>query len=353
MLISSALLLDSLHPSASAFCAERSACQAVRAHAPSPFGVTHFLPMLGVIAYVGLFWLSFAERWRVALRWSAASGGVIGALLLGYQGFIIGTWCGACVSIDVLAICLGVLAWRAEASHEPFRGWGWAGLFAIAINAPVAWQHLGPRRAPLPWLEPTPGALELVHFVDFQCRHCRELHPTLEQALESVQVPLRHRWYHFPLPIHPLAEAAARAAICAERLGAGDAMAQRLLEQPLLADVWMRHASELGLEKAAFETCLHAQATRATLSRHKQLYRQTGAQGLPVTFINGEMIQGAVPRAQIEDALARARSQLRFPLPGWLFAVLTVAAATLWMWGARSREPARPPSSDSPPRPAR
>lgn len=341
VLISSMLLLHYVDPNSSGFCGARSGCEAVRVQAPRPFGMPHFMPLLGVVAYVGLFWLSFMPRQGRILSWLAAGGGLIGVLLLAHQVFIINSWCGLCISVDLLAVGVGFIAWQRtpEPPREPFRGWGWAGLFALAINTPVLWQQVEPPATPAAWPgpPPKPGTLEIVHFVDFQCRHCRELHSTLERALHELQLSAHHRWFHFPLSIHPLAEDAARAAICAESLGVGDAMARRLLELPLQANVWLKHAATLGLQPNEFETCLHSEPTSRTLEHHRRLYRETQAQGLPLTFVGSEKLHGAVPRDAVIAAIDRATSRVRLQLPGWLFASLSGAFAAGWLFLARSR----------------
>ncbi len=72
----------------------------------------------------------------------------------------------------------------------------------------------------------------------------------------------------------------------------------------------LRFASELGLERAPFETCLGGISYDAVISADKKLGRSEGVNGTPTFFINGAMTVGAQPTetfvALIEAALLDA-----------------------------------------------
>ncbi len=58
----------------------------------------------------------------------------------------------------------------------------------------------------------------VVEFSDYQCPYCKQAHQVLDSVVREVGGTLVYR--HMPLTlIHPEAEGAARAAICAERQG--------------------------------------------------------------------------------------------------------------------------------------
>lgn len=72
----------------------------------------------------------------------------------------------------------------------------------------------------------------------------------------------------------------------------------------------LRFASEVGLERAPFETCLGEGSYYSVVSSDKKLGRSMGISGTPTFFINGEMIVGAQPTETfiglIESALLAA-----------------------------------------------
>src|SRR5262245_12821500 len=64
----------------------------------------------------------------------------------------------------------------------------------------------------------SPGAVTVVFFTDFQCPFCRRTHAALRSLLEGRHGHVRVVLRHVPLPRHPDARTAARAAICVETL---------------------------------------------------------------------------------------------------------------------------------------
>ena len=68
----------------------------------------------------------------------------------------------------------------------------------------------------------------LIEFADYQCPFCRRSDEVLEQWLVNHDVGVVY--LNFPLSIHPAAEGAARAAICAADQGRFRQMHRRLFE---------------------------------------------------------------------------------------------------------------------------
>lgn len=341
---STALLLHYLAPADSAFCSARSACEAVRKSTLGSFAGPYVVPLTGVVAYVVFFWLSFFPGQRRLLRGVGALGGLLGLGFVVYQALVVGAFCWMCVVVDGLALTIGVICVlpgsRKGVPLEPFKGWAWAGLFAIAINAPSVWT----------WLRPSAGVpdairalqqpgLNVIEFMDFQCPHCRRLHPMLKAELAAVPGPVHVQRFHVPLRFHPLAEDAARAAICATTFGKEAEMANRLFEQPLSNNVWFEHAEALGLDAGAFRACLKADTTTATLATHRKLYDQTEARGLPLTFIGDERLEGAPPPQVVHQTFVRALAPSTPQIPAWLFVTALVALATGLLVVGRKRPP--------------
>ena len=64
-----------------------------------------------------------------------------------------------------------------------------------------------------PHIKGNPEAtVTLAEYSDFQCPACASFHPVVIDVMEEFGDKIAFEYKHFPLPIHPLAEPAARAA---------------------------------------------------------------------------------------------------------------------------------------------
>lgn len=121
--------------------------------------------------------------------------------------------------------------------------------------------------------------ITLIEFSDYQCpfcgRHVRETDPQLEK--EYVQTgKVRSVFVDMPLEsMHRSAFKAAEATRCAGDQGKYWEMHDRLFANQQALEPWNAHAKALGLDVAAFETCMnsdkHAAAIRADLALAQKL----------------------------------------------------------------------------------
>ncbi len=350
LLMSTALLLQYLDPATRTFCGVDSGCDAVRKSVGGYVTRTHLVPAAGVAGYALVFALTFHPQLRRLFGWAAGFGGVVGIGLLALQAFGIGTFCSLCVAVDLLACAAGIsgihLAVSRQHQSNPLRWWGWTALFAIAINTPSIWTSATPPRTipdSIAQLRQR-GVLNVFEFVDFQCPHCRRLHPVLKREVELSTSKVHFRRFYYPLSFHPLADATARAAVCAAEQGKEDAMAALLFEEPLSDGVWITHARSLSLDVSAFETCLTSERATATLAEHAKLYRSTGYDHLPLTFVGNEVIDGAPRDSQIVAAFLAAQSQPRAGIPPWLFLTALGGSIGLVVLLSFDRHRSGPPS---------
>jgi len=164
--------------------------------------------------------------------------------------------------------------------------------------------------------EPARGSAEapvtIVEFSDFECPFCSRVVPTLDQIQEHYGDRVRLVFKQFPLRgIHPNAQKAAEASLCAEEQGKfwelHDAMFadQRNLAVPALK----AKAAELGLDGAEFAECLDSDRYQAAVEEDLQQGSAIGISGTPAMVINGRLISGAVPYEDIarvvDEELAR------------------------------------------------
>lgn len=152
-----------------------------------------------------------------------------------------------------------------------------------AANAPAK----GPAHAPI----------ELIEFSDFQCPFCGRANPTVKDVLNTYGDRIRFVYRHYPLPNHPNARPAAEASACAAEQGKFWPYHDRLFaDQSRLGPADLkRHAAELGLDAAAFSSCVDAHRYQAQVDADIRAGEEAGVNGTPAFFINGRMLSGAQP----------------------------------------------------------
>ena len=65
-------------------------------------------------------------------------------------------------------------------------------------------------------------------------------------------------------------------------------------------------ARELGLDKNGFNTCLDSEKHKQAVENDTEMGRKFGVTGTPTSFINGKLVQGAVPFATFKTAIDAA-----------------------------------------------
>ncbi len=310
---STALLVDYLRP-LPLFCSESGGCAQLRASVHS-----HILgfptPALGVAGYVVLGALTLVRG--DTARFLQLVAATFGSLFAGYFLFLqvsMSTYCGYCMAVDISSIVLlslVLLRVRAEADVPWPRGTGTAGtLFLAALAIPLASHALIRVRVPpviaAEMQKTPPGEITIVDFIDFECPYCRKTHTDFEPSLTKYRGKFRLVRKQVPLVrIHPHAIAAARAACCAETLGKGDEMADKLISAPvdqLTDDGCTKIASQIGLDEATFRACLSDPKTQKKIESDQADFKAAQGHALPTIWINDELIEGE----QGPDALRKA-----------------------------------------------
>ena len=162
---------------------------------------------------------------------------------------------------------------------------------------------------------PANAPIELVEFSDFQCPFCFRATPTVNQVLSTYGDKIHFVYRHYPLPNHPNARPAAEAAACAGEQGKFWPYHDRLFEDPskLGQSELKRHAANLGLDTAKFDSCVDSHKLKAIVETDMQAGQEAGVDGTPAFFINGRMISGAQPfevfKQIIDEELELKRSK--------------------------------------------
>lgn len=151
----------------------------------------------------------------------------------------------------------------------------------------------------------------IIEYSDYECPFCARFHPTIKNVIADYADDVQFVYRHFPLQsIHPNAERAAVAAECiGEQAGAEGfyAFNDIAFEDPNvefsaagLADA----AGQIrGVNIGEFETCLSENRYLSKVRAQQQAGVSAGVTGTPGTFINGQLVSGAVPESNLRQII--------------------------------------------------
>jgi len=180
-------------------------------------------------------------------------------------------------------------------------------------KAAVTWE---PMREAIEARGPQRGAndavVTIVEFSDFQCPFCGRLAPVLRDLLKEYPTQVRLVFRNMPLTaVHPNAQKAAEAGVCADSQGKFWAMHDLLYaeQNSLSADALKEKARRLNMDSPAFDDCLDAGHGSAAVKTDLDAGEHLGIASTPASFLNGRFVGGALPlfqwRSLIDDELAR------------------------------------------------
>jgi protein-disulfide isomerase len=140
---------------------------------------------------------------------------------------------------------------------------------------------------------PADAPVTMVEFSDFQCPFCARSTPLIEQVIQAYPKELKFVYKEFPLPMHPNAMPASKAAVAAQRQGKYWEMHDKLFanQQALQPDNFKQYAQELGLDVAKFEQDMNSPDVQAQIAEDIQLARQAAVSGTPTLYLNGKKVQ--------------------------------------------------------------
>tara|TARA_Y100001968_G_scaffold313639_1_gene338038 strand:+ start:2056 stop:3213 length:1158 start_codon:yes stop_codon:yes gene_type:complete len=145
----------------------------------------------------------------------------------------------------------------------------------------------------------------IVEFSDFQCPYCSRVNPTLEQVKTTYGDKVALVFRDFPLPMHKEAPQAGAAAQCANDQGKFWEYHDKLFanQRALEDDKLKGYAAELGLDSAAFDSCLESGKYLAEVEEDKKAGAAVGVAGTPAFFINGQFLNGARPFESFKELI--------------------------------------------------
>ncbi|MEE9264531.1 MAG: DsbA family protein, partial [Vicinamibacteria bacterium] len=133
--------------------------------------------------------------------------------------------------------------------------------------------------------------IAIVEFSDYQCPYCQRFYSQTFPALKKNYIEtgkVRFYFRDFPLErIHPQARSSAIAASCAARQGAYWDMHHGLFENQkrLGPELYQELAKEMGLDVAAFETCLEEPAEDKKVDQELAYGQSLSIKGTPHYFV--------------------------------------------------------------------
>lgn len=335
LVVSAALVIEYAMPEPT-LCGPGGGCTAVRACWEQRVKWLS-LPWFGLVSFgAALSALLFVPKDKSSKLLPAlgAISALGGASLIALQIGMCHSWCKFCLVTDSSAILLGLALLFGKDAYEPANptqrwifGGGAVLTAAVALlsaspassgpaggggggasNGPRA-QYVAVLPAPIA-REQRDGVVTIVEFADFECPFCRRQHEVLSTVVERYHGRVRLVRKQLPLTgIHPHAEDAARAALCAEELGRGEPMADRLFRaetEQLTADGTASIARSLGLDERAFRECVGNERTRSHIASDRNAAHECGVQGLPTMFIGHERFDGLVDEAALRESIEHA-----------------------------------------------
>ncbi|MGJ3224852.1 DsbA family protein [Micromonospora aurantiaca (nom. illeg.)] len=158
------------------------------------------------------------------------------------------------------------------------------------------------------------GKVTLVEFLDFECESCAAAYPAVKQILATYGDRITVVVRYFPIPSHPNAELAARAAQAAANQGRFADMYTQLFDNQNTwghndspqTEVFLGYARTLGLDMTRFRRDLDAPATAARVAKDKADGQAAGVSGTPTFFLNGRQLTDVRTQQDLVTAVDKA-----------------------------------------------
>ena len=155
---------------------------------------------------------------------------------------------------------------------------------------------------------PDDALVTIIEFSDYECPFCRKAHGPLMEALADHD-DVRLIFKHYPLPMHPNAIPAARAAWAAQQQGKFWEMHEHLFEVGGKLDGIEQVAERMGLDVARFRTDMASEAASQALEADRYAAGLLGIGSTPHFVINGRHVRGALDDDHWEQVIEAERAE--------------------------------------------
>lgn len=162
-----------------------------------------------------------------------------------------------------------------------------------------------------PSLGPDKAPITIVEFSDFQCPYCARAVGPIGEVMRKNKDKIRLVFINSPLPMHPKAPDAARAAMAARLQLKFWEYREKLLgkqnEWSSAADPkksFIQYAKELNMDTARFEKDMARPENKKRLDDDMALAAKLGVNGTPTYFVNGVQVVGAREASYFDRVIA-------------------------------------------------
>lgn len=149
--------------------------------------------------------------------------------------------------------------------------------------------------------------VQIIVYDDFECPYCLRHNDTMKQIRSTYGDKVAITYRHFPLSFHENAQKAAEAAECAGEQGKFFEMIEKLFvanENGTMGVAQFKSdAVTLKLNASKFNECLDSGKYAQLINAQMEEGFTFGVSGTPGTFVNGQLVSGAVPFAQFQAAI--------------------------------------------------
>ncbi len=216
------------------------------------------------------------------------------------------SWSGHLLNLGLLAVLLYVVFLPEGPLRTRLAVWRAQDRLSVLVEE--HWQVLAATSARMDTVDASTAMI--IEFGDYECPFCRDSHAHLEAVMEShpdVTIGFRH----YPLTaIHPKAEDAARAAICAEEHGRFQQLHSLLYGSTEWRDIgdWKTLAENAGVaDLASYESCLMGEAAGRRLEEDMRLGEALGVTSTPTFFYQFGGHVGYANEEQLLELIEQSR----------------------------------------------
>ena len=153
------------------------------------------------------------------------------------------------------------------------------------------------------------GEVTVVQFADFECPFSAKEYSIFRELALKYQNKIKFVFRQLPLTeLHPSANTAALASLCANEQGKFWAMHDKLFQNnaKLGNDDVLRYAEQVGVDKNEFILCMETKKYQKQIDQDVADAAALGVRGTPTFFINGQKIEGAIPANIFDTILSSA-----------------------------------------------
>jgi len=152
--------------------------------------------------------------------------------------------------------------------------------------------------------------VSIVEFSDFQCPFCARGAETVHEIAKKYGNKVQIAFRHFPLPMHKEARPASEASMCMNEQGSDKFWKfhdKVFKNQQSLDDASLEKlAKESGGNVEKFKQCYQAKKYAKLVQDDMDYGEKIGVRSTPTFFINGQIVNGALPIEQFSEMIDEA-----------------------------------------------